>query len=220
MESPRPMSRCRAPLTAGLCLALAIFGTAAAPAATKPVPATKNAVATYSAVLREFNPQMPLWMSDGLARHLLLAALHNDLDPNMLAAIVSVESSWHTHAVSYAGAVGLGQLMPGTASTLRVNPRDPNANLSGAARYLRGLLETFGHNPNRYALVFAAYNAGPKAVKEYGGIPPYYETQHYVVKVLRAWHVLQTTVHVRRAKLEPLLAVQDPGEQYWLDDGH
>jgi soluble lytic murein transglycosylase-like protein len=221
MESAGFMSRRRAPLAAGLCLALTLSLTAIAAAATKTVVrATPGAIAAYSTVLRQYNPRMPIWQSNDLAKHLLIAAAHNRLDPSMLAAIVSVESDWHTHAVSYAGAVGLGQLMPGTAATLGVNPRDPKANLSGAARYLRGLLEKFGRNPNRYALVFAAYNAGPKAVIRYGGVPPYYETQHYVVKVLRAWHELKSVVHVPENALRPVLALQDPDEQYWLGDKH
>jgi soluble lytic murein transglycosylase-like protein len=215
------MSRRSAPLTAGLCLAIACFSPLAVQAATKPVPATPRAVAAYASVLHEFNPRLPEWQRHDLARHLLASAWRYKIDTNMLAAIVAVESSWHTHAVSYAGAVGLGQLMPGTAATLGVNPRDPAENLSGAARYLRGLLETFGRNPNRYELVFAAYNAGPKAVLRYGGIPPYYETQHYVVKVLRAWHALQATVHipVRRHVTVPasfIAAERDPDAGYWL----
>ena len=70
----------------------------------------------------------------------------------------------------------------GDGRDLGVNPRDPVQNLSGAARYLRGLMSRFGSK--HYTLVFAAYNAGPKAVSEYGGIPPYDETQTYVVRVL------------------------------------
>jgi soluble lytic murein transglycosylase-like protein len=94
----------------------------------------------------------------------------------MLVAIVTVESRWHTHALSRAGAIGLGQLMPGTAATLGVNPHNAGQNLSGAARYLSGLMQRFG--TKHYDLVFAAYNAGPKAVVAYGGIPPNGETQN------------------------------------------
>ena len=220
METLPSMSRCRAPLLAGLCFILGLGMPAAASAATHPVPATPASIAAYAAVLRQYNPQMPEWQSKDLARHLLLTAVRWKVDTNMLAAIVTVESSWHTHAVSYAGAIGLGQLMPGTAATLGVNPRDPDENLQGAARYLRGLLEEFGSNPNRYELVFAAYNAGPIAVQRYGGVPPYYETQHYVLKVLRAWNVLRSTVHIPRAAFAAAaLGAQGPDVNYWLDDG-
>lgn len=213
------MSRRRASLLASLCLLFGLAFPAAASADTRPVPATKESIAAYAAVLRQFNPEMPDWQSKDLARHLLLTANKERIDTNMLAAIVTVESSWHTHAVSYAGAIGLGQLMPGTAATLGVNPHDPVQNLQGAARYLRGLLERFGAKRDRYALVFAAYNAGPKAVQQYGGIPPYYETQHYVVKVLRAWSALRSMVHIPRSALLAA-APRDaaPDVNYWLDD--
>ena len=162
---------------------------------------------------------MPDWQSRSLARTLLVNAQRWKLDANMLAAIVTVESGWHTHAVSYAGAIGLGQLMPGTAATLGINPRDPAQNLQGAARYLNGLMQTFG--PRRFELVFAAYNAGPKAVIRYGGIPPFGETQHYVVKVLRAWHHLETTVHLP-ATIEGATvadAARGADVDYWTSGG-
>jgi len=219
------MSRRRAPLLAGLCfivgLVVGFVFPLAANAATKPVPATPVSIAAYAAVLRQYNPELPDWQSKDLARHLLLTAARWKIDTNMLAAIVTVESSWHTHAVSYAGAIGLGQLMPGTAATLGVNPRDPAENLQGAARYLRGLLQKFGSNRNRYELVFAAYNAGPLAVQRYGGVPPYYETQRYVLKVLRAWSDLRSAVHLPRSVWT--VAASAPHEHgadvdYWLGD--
>lgn len=213
------MSRRRAPLIAGLCFALGLFPIAA-PAATHVVPATPTTIAVYASVLREYNPQMPDWKSKDLARHLLVTAKRWDIAPNMLAAIVSVESSWHTSAVSYAGAIGLGQLMPGTAAKLGVDPRDPVQNLAGAARYLRGLLERFG----KPGLAFAAYNAGPKAVEQFGGIPPYGETQHYVVKVLRAWHHLDSRVRIPATALASLGGVAGgdvtgADVDYWTNGG-
>jgi len=188
----------------------------AAPAAQRTVPATTNAVDAYASVLRGYNPSMPEWQSKDLARHMLMSAAHANLDPNVLAAIVTVESSWHTHAVSWAGAVGLGQLMPGTAATLGVNPRDPKQNLTGAAHYLSALMNTFGSNPDRYKLVFAAYNAGPKAVQRFGGVPPYYETQRYVIKVLRTWKHLQNTVHISPHELDIAAAAHGDDVDYWL----
>jgi soluble lytic murein transglycosylase-like protein len=196
----------------------------AAPAAAAPksLPATPKVVTIYARVLRTINRQMPEWLSRDLARHLLVNAARWHIDANMLAAVVTVESRWHTHAVSYAGAVGLGQLMPGTAATLDVNPRNPVENLAGAARYLSGLFHKFAHRTDRYALTFAAYNAGPEAVAAYGGIPPYYETQNYVARVLDTWHQLERSIHIPRSAL--LAAASAPGWEsahgpdvdYWL----
>jgi len=105
------------------------------------------------------------------------------LPRELLHAVVRAESAYDPDAVSRAGAVGLMQLMPGTAETYGVaDRRDPVANLYGGAQYLRDLLELFGQD---LELALAAYNAGENAVKSYGNqIPPYPETQGYVRKVL------------------------------------
>ncbi|QFS85072.1 lytic transglycosylase domain-containing protein [Roseivivax sp. THAF197b] len=95
-------------------------------------------------------------------------------------ANIEVESAYRQDAVSSAGAIGLGQLMPATARDLGVDPRDPLQNLDGSARYLAIMLETFG-DPR---LALAAYNAGPDAVRQYAGIPPYRETQTHVARVM------------------------------------
>lgn len=203
---------------------LAFFAAPApAAAAAKPLPATPRVVNIYATVLRSINRRMPRWLSRELARRLLLTAAHWHIDADMLAAVVTVESRWRTQAVSVAGAVGLGQLMPETAAGLDVNPRNPNQNLSGAARYLSNLVRHFSRKANRYALTFAAYNAGPNAVAEFGGVPPYYETQHYVVRVLDAWHHLQRSVRIPRsalvvAKVRPAWALAHGADvDYWLN---
>jgi hypothetical protein len=95
-------------------------------------------------------------------------------------ANIEVESAYRQDTISSAGAIGLGQLMPATARDLGVDPRDPLQNLDGSARYLAMMLETFG-DPR---LALAAYNAGPDAVRQYGGIPPYRETQNHVARVM------------------------------------
>ncbi len=140
-------------------------------------------VAAYASLLKTINPRLPQWKSHDLALHLLANANRWRLDPNFLAALVTVESRWHTSAESRVGAIGLGQLMPGTAALLHVDPYNAADNLYGAARYLKGLIERY-HSPQ---LAAAAYNAGPGAVQRYGGIPPYAETENYVVRVMTAW---------------------------------
>lgn len=113
--------------------------------------------------------------------HLAAAAQAAAISPALLEALVWQESRWHPQAVSSAGAVGLGQLMPGTARTLGVNPRDPVANLRASARYLKALLDRFGGNIE-WAL--AAYNAGPERVARAGGLPAIAETRAYVRAVM------------------------------------
>lgn len=109
------------------------------------------------------------------------AAEEASLDPALVAAVAAVESGFNPRAVSPAGAVGVMQLMPGTAAELGVSdPFDPAQNVRAGARYLRNLLDRFG----KLELALAAYNAGPGAVERYGGIPPYRETVEYVKKVL------------------------------------
>jgi len=102
------------------------------------------------------------------------------VDPALLAAVAKAESQFDPNAVSPAGALGLMQIMPSTAANLGVNPLDPPQAVDGAARLLQQNLKKFGST----SLALAAYNAGPGAVVQYGGIPPYPETQNYVRKVL------------------------------------
>jgi soluble lytic murein transglycosylase-like protein len=110
------------------------------------------------------------------------AAASNGIDPALLKGLVSQESGFNPNARSGAGAVGLTQLMPGTASALGVtNPLDPAQSLQGGAKYLREQLDRFGGDET---LALAAYNAGPGAVQKYGGVPPYAETQNYVTSVM------------------------------------
>ena len=105
----------------------------------------------------------------------------------LFRANIEIESAYNPNARSRVGAIGLGQLMPGTAERLGVDPRDWRANLDGSARYLAEQLEAF----RDAQLALAAYNAGPEAVREHGGIPPYRETQYHVQRVLAVFNRLE-----------------------------
>ena len=119
--------------------------------------------------------------SNETTRFIREAAAKYGLDSRLVAAVAEAESSGNQSEVSDAGAVGVMQLMPDTAAALGVNPYDEKQNIEGGAHYLKQMLDTFGGDMKK---AIAAYNAGPQAVKDYGGVPPYAETQNYVNKVL------------------------------------
>jgi len=130
----------------------------------------------------------------------LACAQKYKLPAALLKAVMQVESAFEPQALSPKGAMGLMQLMPGTAQQLGVeNPWDARANIEGGARYLRMLANAFDGNMLQ---ALAAYNAGPNAVRKYGGlVPPYTETQLYVRKVLSLYFVYQySTTQLKEEK--------------------
>src|SRR5687768_12489991 len=115
----------------------------------------------------------------------IAAAQRHGLDPNLVLAVVGVESAFQPAAISHKGAQGLMQLMPATARELGVtDPLDPAQNLDGGTRYLRQLVARYGGDLGK---ALAAYNAGPGAVKRHRGVPPYRETHHYIDRVLKRY---------------------------------
>jgi soluble lytic murein transglycosylase-like protein len=123
---------------------------------------------------------------DSIIEH---AAVSAAIEPNLLRAVIVVESGFNCRAVSKRGAVGLMQLMPATASRFGVsNPYDARQNVHAGARYLKFLIDRFGHD---IRLALAAYNAGEDAVARNGGqIPPFSETMAYVPRVLKIYRML------------------------------
>lgn len=142
-----------------------------------------------------FQPSQPAELPlDDLSSHyaplIEQVATRYGLQPALLHAVIRVESAYNPNATSPKGAAGLMQLMPATAKRYGVTDRyDPNENLDGGARYLKYLIKLFNNN---LELALAGYNAGENAVKKYGNqIPPYRETQRYVVKVMNLYTFYQ-----------------------------
>jgi soluble lytic murein transglycosylase-like protein len=135
-----------------------------------------DATATPTALAATGASELPANVPYGA--QITAAAKKYGIDPALLAGLVKQESGFNPNAGSPAGARGLTQLMPSTAAGLGVtNVLDPAQSLDGGAKYLRAQLDAFGGDVSR---ALAAYNAGPGAVKRYGGVPPYAETQNYV----------------------------------------
>jgi len=151
--------------------------TAGSGSATLATPATATASATST------SSSLPA--GTPYAAEITSAATANGIDPALLAGLVKQESGFNPNAGSGAGARGLTQLMPGTASGLGVsNVLDPVQSLNGGAKYLKQQLDAFGGDVTK---ALAAYNAGPGAVDRAGGVPPYAETQAYVRDVISTY---------------------------------
>ena len=129
-----------------------------------------------------------LWYNGGInhnnaqfiANRIVYYSKKHRQDPFLVAALMSAESAFNIGARSNVGAIGLGQLMPGTASMLGVNPYDPEQNIEGSVRYLMHQMNRWKNADLQMAYALASYNAGPGAVMKYNGIPPYRETIEYV----------------------------------------
>lgn len=141
------------------------------------------------------NTAQVYWIRDAIC----YASSMYQVDPLLVTAVMETEShfSFNTfYTTSSAGAIGLMQLMPGTASAVGVDPYDPLGNVIGGTSYLRTMLDDFA-GCGQYAVTnaVAAYNAGPAAVYSYNGCPPYRETQDYVIKVSNAYNRLLGEVY-------------------------
>lgn len=124
--------------------------------------------------------------ADEVDQSIVMAAARHDVDPNLVRAVIKVESNFNSNAVSDKGAMGLMQLMPKTARQLKVkNPFDPEQNVDAGVRHLKYLLENYNGDVN---LTLAAYNAGEGAVKRSAGVPHYSETQNYVKRITNLYY--------------------------------
>lgn len=149
----------------------------------------REAVPIYAQYIRSVNKKLSSATTTRIAEGIIGFSVQFDVDARLIVAMVFAESTFDPNSKSHAGAMGLGQLMPGTAQSLGV--RDPysiDQNLYGTVKYISGHIDKYtsstGDDFRGLAYALAAYNAGPGAVRKHGGIPPYRETQNYVRKVM------------------------------------
>lgn len=149
-----------------------------------------EAVPIYANFIRGYNPRLSVAKATEIATAIVGFSVQYGVDARLITAMVLVESGFNPSARSHVGAMGLGQLMPGTAKGLGVRDAyDTNENLYGTVRLIRGHLDKYsdsnigGGKYDELVLALAAYNAGGGAVKRHNGVPPYKETQNYIKKV-------------------------------------
>jgi len=156
---------------------------------------------SYVAVAKHYNKKLSDDQALVIVRSILTYCQQTDMlvDPRLVMAMVAAESRFKPDAVSRCGAMGLGQLMPATAKSYGIkDPYDPIQNLYGCVKYIEREMHRWRDNDNWIALVAASYNAGAGAVKKYGGVPPYDETQNYVVIVKRYYYELAPDKKVKQ----------------------
>ncbi len=155
---------------------------------------TDERIECYKKAIKYYNPSLDSNTTERIARSIIYFSWKQKIeDDRFVASVIAVESMFRPYAVSRSGAQGLGQLMPGTARELSVkNSFDVEDNIWGTVTYLKKQLVRYKNYPRqrRYELTLAAYNAGPGAVSRHCGIPPYKQTQEYVVKVINIWRQL------------------------------
>jgi soluble lytic murein transglycosylase-like protein len=150
-------------------------------------PTASATLAITRAVLRT-NPRIVPTDALALAFATERAARAHDMPPEFLGATLLQESAFDPRAISSAGALGIAQFMLSTADASGVDPFDPYSAIDGAAELLSSYLHSYeGVYPNPYAAALAAYNAGPGAVEEYHGVPPYPETRDYINDIIDRW---------------------------------
>jgi soluble lytic murein transglycosylase-like protein len=146
----------------------------------------QDSVQSANAKILEANSHAHIASPEEVDQSIVMAAARHNVDPNLVRAVIKVESNFNSNAVSRKGAMGLMQLMPKTARELKVkNPFDPEQNVDAGVRHLKYLLQNYNGDVN---LTLAAYNAGEGAVRRSAGVPHYAETQDYVRKITRIYY--------------------------------
>ncbi|HZT43870.1 MAG TPA: lytic transglycosylase domain-containing protein [Chthonomonadaceae bacterium] len=154
-------------------------------------PRVKSFFVPYYTFISRYNARLSSRQVGEITFNLLRFSDDQNVDPRLVVSMIIAESGFNPDATSRCGAMGLGQLMPGTARALGINnPYNAAQNLAGSIAYLRGRLDACGWNT---AVAMAAYNAGLGAVRKYGGVPPYRETKAYVQRVLSIYKALGGT---------------------------
>jgi len=162
-------------------------------------PEALNVYGSYYSAIRSLNGRLTESEANTITSSILYFSDQNQVDPRLIIAMIIAESGFDMNSTSHTGAMGLGQLMPGTARSLGVvDAYDPVQNIGGSVKLLRQHLDRYGGAPShagvipfdQIKLVMAAYNAGPGAVSKYHGVPPYRETQRYVQKVASLYKAL------------------------------
>lgn len=151
-----------------------------------------QATPQYAAFIKKCNPSLSNERAFDIARAVIGFSLHFGVEARLVMAVLLVESGFDPGSTSNHGAMGLGQLMPGTAAWMGVrNPYDTTDNLYGTVKLLRTHLDQYraqtGEDFSALVLALAAYNAGEGAVKRHGGVPPYRETQAYINRVIQIY---------------------------------
>ena len=151
-------------------------------------------VSIYASFIKNHNKRLSDDRAFEIAECVIRWSLTYDIDARLVVAVLITESDLNPGCISNAGAMGLGQLMNDNCKEYGINnPYDTNQNLYGTVRQLREHLDRYpgaDQNPNKLALALAAYNAGPGAVRKYGGVPPYRETQNYIKRIFSRYRQL------------------------------
>ena len=161
-------------------------------------PNAQRVYGAYYGYIAKCNRRLTTTQADAITRSILLFSERYDVDPRLVVALIIAESDFKPTETSNKGAMGLGQIMPDEAHDLHLtNPYDPVQNIAGAVYLIRGRLDKYSGGAayrdismQQIILALASYNAGMGAVKKYGGVPPYRETQNYVKKIARIYQTL------------------------------